>query len=267
MGRNNKNDRLKIERINEENINTFGSKMILVDYKSNENVLIYFPEYNWYRPYTFYQHFKDGNVKCPYEKRFYNVGYIGEGNYKCKENRKQTNAYSYWHGMLKRCYCEYDLKKHPTYINCEVCEEWHNFQNFAKWYEENYYEINDEIMELDKDILLKGNKIYSPKTCIFVPHRINGLFTKADKSRGDYPIGVCYHKRDNVLEVKCSVYKNNKKKRKHLGRFSPSEPFRAFICYKNFKENYIKQVADEYKDLIPTELYEAMYKYKVEIND
>ena len=122
-------------------------------------------------------------------------------------------------------------------------------------------------MQLDKDILNKGNKIYSPETCVFVPQRINNLFTKSNKIRGGYPIGVNYSQNCNCLCVRCSILCEDKKKNKHLGYFSLDEPFKAFSTYKNFKENYIKKVADEYKELIPQKLYEALYKYEVEIND
>ena len=123
-------------------------------------------------------------------------------------------------------------------------------------------------MHLDKDILCKGNKIYSPETCIFVPNNINILFVKRDKMRGEYPIGVNYHKQHKKLYVSCGIInKDNKHKQKFLGLFPLDKPFQAFYTYKQFKENYIKQVADEYRDLIPQKLYEAMYSYEVEIND
>jgi len=164
--------------------------------------------------------------------------------------------------MLQRCYDPYEINRHPTYIDVFVCEEWHNFQNYAQWREENYYEVFNEIMCLDKDILFKENKIYSPQTCIFVPKRINSLFTNRKNDRGDLPIGCI--KQNDKIRVRCNTMEN---KNKHLGYFPINQVIEAFTCYKNFKENYIKQVADEYKDLIPTELYDAMYRYEVEIND
>ena len=92
--------------------------------------------------------------------------------------------------MLTRCYSDKYKKKKPTYEDCKVYEELLNFQNFAKWDSENYYEIEGETMCLDKDILVKHNKIYSPETCVYVPNTINVLFTKSDKIRGNTPIGV-----------------------------------------------------------------------------
>lgn len=197
-------------------------------------------------------------------------GYFGNGPYKSRDkNGKKTKCYDTWRHMLIRVFNEEYKNKYKTYEECEICEEWLNFQNFALWYEQNYYEIDNQRMHLDKDILVKNNKLYSPETCIFVPQRINELFTKSNKIRGEYPIGVTYHKRDNVLCVRCNVYDNKTKKKRivNIKRLPPDRPFQAFTYYKNFKEDYIKQVADEYKDYIPCKLYNAMYNWKVEIND
>lgn len=75
--------------------------------------------------------------------------------------------------MLRRCYDKQFQERQPTYKGCIVCEEWYNFQNFAKWFDENYYEIEGEKIALDKDLLKLNNKIYSPSTCCFLPQRIN----------------------------------------------------------------------------------------------
>ena len=120
-------------------------------------------------------------------------------------------------------------------------------------------------MCLDKDILFHGNKIYSPETCLIVPERINKLFTKSTKSRGEYPIGV--RERRNRLIAYCSITENNKTKQVNLGRFPLHQVEEAFLTYKRFKENYIKQVADEYKNSIPDKVYQALYNYEVEITD
>lgn len=257
-----------MSRIGEINYNKFGSKMEIISYKNAKDIDIYFEEYNWYARNVRYSHFKEGTIRCPYDKSVCGIGYIGEGKYKVWENNKHTRCYDVWSNMLKRCY---DNKKdnNSAYKDCKVYEGWHNFQNFSEWYYNNYYEILEERIELDKDILVHGNKVYSPETCIFVPQTINELFKKRKKSRGDYPIGVSYNKRDDILEVWCRVYKNDKNKNIYLGRFKPNQVEEAFECYKQFKENYIKQVADEYysKGLISKKLYDAMYRYEVKITD
>ena len=119
---------------------------------------------------------------------------MGIGKYSSKINNKPSPQYSSWSSMIKRCYNPKCLTKDYTYQDCSVCKEWHNFQNFAKWYDDNYYQVFNEEINLDKDILHKGNKIYSPENCIFVPKTINSLFTKSNRSRGKYPIGVDYNK-------------------------------------------------------------------------
>ena len=252
-----KTNRLGEVRKNKESLG--GYEMKIIEYNGTSDIWIEFQDEYKYKFHTNYSNFLKGGIKNPYHKSVCNIGYLGNGKYSCKDYPK---IYNHWNHMLKRCYNIQVLDKNPTYKDCKVCEDWHCFQNFAKWYEENYYEINDEKMELDKDILCKGNKIYSPQNCCFVPIKINNLFTKRQNDRRGCVIGVSYHKRDCVYEAWCNDINN---KNQYLGRFD--NELEAFYCYKQFKEKVIKQVADEYKNLIPKKLYDAMYKYEVEIND
>ena len=252
-----------IDRTGEIGYNNFGSKMVIVKYRKRKDIDVYFEEYDWTAENVNYGNFKKGKIACPYEPRVYRVGYIGEGKYRMvDENGKHSKCYEVWVKMLQRCFDEKYQIKRPTYKGCEVCAGWLNFQVFAKWFYNNYYEIEGERIHLDKDILIKGNNIYSPETCVFVPQRINSLFVKRNKVRGEYPIGVSYHKMSKKFVVHCNAYDN---KKINLGYYSTSKE--AFNVYKEFKEQYIKEVADEYKDKIPTKLYDAMYNYKVEITD
>lgn len=168
--------------------------------------------------------------------------------------------------MLNRCYYEKLHEKRPTYIGCTVSEEWHNFQNFAKWYYENYYEIEGEVMCLDKDILCKGNKIYSLETCVFAPQTINLLFVKKQNVRGESPIGTSSTE-NGKYRVRCHMInpETSKSKGEYLGVYDTQE--KAFEAYKYYKEKNIKEVADYYKDKIPQKLYNGMYAYEVEIDD
>ena len=245
-----------------EGYNNFGSKMIVTRSNTSKDIDIYFPQYDWTYKNGKLSAFRGGKVKCPYERRYCGVGYIGEGEHKVCENGKDTHIYKVWIGMLKRCYDE-NANRYDLYggSGATVCEEWHNFQNFAEWYEENYYQVGNERMEIDKDILIKGNKIYSPQTCIIVPRTINSLFVKSNSIRGDYPIGVSKGRTEGKFAVRC----NYRGREKGLGEYFTIKE--AFNVYKYFKENYIKEVADEYKPYIPKELYDAMYRYKVEITD
>lgn len=252
----------KIDRTGEVSYNKFGSKIIIINYRNSNDIDVYFPEYNWTKTNIDYGRFKRGSVPCVYEPRTFGVGYLGEGKYKASENGKKTKCYNIWKDMIRRCYGnEKYYDKYPSYEKCTICEEWHNFQNFAEWYEENYYKIEGETMCLDKDILYKGNKIYSPKTCIFVPQRINTLFIKRELYRGDLPLGVDFDNRNCKFRA---TYRVDKVK-KHLGYYST--PQEAFQSYKKVKEKDIKQIAEEYKDKIPEKLYNAMITYEVEIDD
>lgn len=97
-------------------------------------------------------------------------------------------AYAAWTGILQRCYSEKFQKDHPTYSGCEVYEGWLYFSNFLPWWRENF----NEGCEIDKDILVPGNKIYSPDTCIYVPRFINCFVTDCERRGNKYPIGVTY---------------------------------------------------------------------------
>ena len=112
---------------------------------------------------------RKGAVKDPYNPSTFGVGYLGFGTHKANSRRVRSTAYVCWHNMIKRCYCDKYKVKQPWYTECTVCEDWHNFQTFADWYYENYIEG----FELDKDIKVFGNKVYSPRFCQFLHPTIN----------------------------------------------------------------------------------------------
>ena len=247
----------KIKNLNDILINNQGIKMWVKEYRNSRDIDVEFEDGFIYKN-TDIRRFRKGCLESPNHKSLFGVGYLGEGSYSHKNNQK---FYLTWHSMLTRCYDEKSKLIKPTYNGCFVCEEWYNFQNFAKWCEDNYYEIEKESMCLDKDILFKGNKVYSPSTCIFVPQTINKLFTKRQNDRGEYPIGVCKASRGSGFEAWCNI----NKKQTYLGVFQSVEE--SFLCYKKAKEKEIKRIAVEYKDKIPQKLYEAMCRYEVEITD
>lgn len=247
-------------RQGESRLNTKGSKMQIIAYRNCEDIDIQFED-GFIMRHSTYRHFKNGTIRNPFDRTGRGVGYLGEGVYKARKNNKKTRVYETWKRMMERCYDPLYLAKRPTYEGCSVCEEWHNFQTFASWYEQNYYEIENERTELDKDILHKGNKIYSPNTCVFVPQRINGLFDRHQRARGNYVIGVIksssnrYIARCHGLNTLLTI----------IGHFDSE--IEAFNAYKAFKEKTIKEVAEQYRDKIPPKLYAALSNYVVEITD
>ena len=244
--------------------------MILVNKYPKQKCDIYFPEYDWTATNKSITAFNKGSIQCPYEPRTYNVGYLGEGPYLTRnENSKagsRTIEYSTWINMIRRCYDSKFIEREPSYQDCTICEDWYNYQNFGYWFTENYYEIPNEKMQLDKDILIKGNKEYNPETCCFVPHHINSLFTTRKSNRGELPIGVFETNKGKKghYSIQCNTMFSDKKQiRKH--GYSTIED--AFYAYKELKEQEIKRVADYYQQYIPQELYEALYNWEIEITD
>ena len=201
-----------------------------------------------------YSQVKSGEIRNVYHKSNNGVGYTGDGVCSLKSHRK---AYQAWSNMLTRGYSEKYKNERTTYKDVTVCEEWHNFQNFAKWFEENYIEG----WHLDKDIICPDCKIYSPETCIFVPRDINILLAKRDKMRGELPIGVTFHKRSSTFQVNINKYG----KTVYIGSFTTKEE--AFYAYKKEKENYIKEVSEIWKSKLNLEVYQALINYRVKITD
>lgn len=116
-------------------------------------------------------------------------------------NGKQVACpfYRAWKGMLQRCYDSKYQAKYPAYIGCSVCDEWKTFSNFRRWMEPQDWQGK----ELDKDLLFIGNKIYSPDACVFVNSTTNNFTTDHGADRGEWPLGVSFHKRDGKLEARC----------------------------------------------------------------
>lgn len=205
--------------------------------------------------------FKNKTVRYPYHPSKYGVGYIGIGKFIGGSYSKENIIYDYWDGILRRCYSERIKKLRNSYSDCLVDEYWHNLQNFGEWFDKNY---NPKYMKswcLDKDILVKGNRIYSPETCCFVPNEINVIFTNGYIRRGEYPKGVSYKPKINKY---IAQYQKDGVVT-HIGTFKTVDE--AFQAYKEVKEKYIKEKADKWKDQIDPRVYEAMYNYQVEITD
>ena len=196
------------------------------------------------------------NIKDYNKPIIFGVGYIGKRKNR-NEDPSKSKAYKIWHNILYRCYSEKSHEYHPTYSDCYVCKEWHNFSVFEQWYNENC--IDD--FYLDKDILIKGNREYAPNKCCFVPNEINVLFTKRQNHRGDLPIGVQYS--ESKRRYKSGFTKGTKNT--YLGYYDTTES--AFQAYKKAKEEWIKEVANKWKDKLKPNVYESLMNYQVEISD
>ena len=203
---------------------------------------------------------RNGCVKDPYIPSVCGVGVSGN-KYLVTVNGVKTKEYELWGDMLKRCYSDKYQKKYPTYKGCEVSDKFKSYEYFYEWCHKQVGFDNKD-WQLDKDLLIKGNKVYSEDSCIFIPAEINSLLTKCTASRGAYLIGVCWHKRDKVF---MATVGKSKGKREHLGYFKTE--IEAFKAYKIAKESFIKEQAEKWKDKIDDRAYEALMNYTVEITD
>ena len=207
---------------------------------------------------------RNGNVKDPYVPSVCGVGIVGT-KYLSAVNGRNTKEYNLWQSMLKRCYNSTYKKKHPTYEGCEVSDKFKSYEYFYEWCHSQIGFGNDgngNPFQLDKDLLIKGNKVYSEYACVFLPAEINTLLIKSTASRGEHLIGVNWCKTKKAFKAQVCKNKGNQE---HLGYFKTE--LEAFKAYKKAKESFIKEQANEWKDKIDIRAYNALMNYTVEITD
>lgn len=208
------------------------------------------------------------------KKLVYGVGISENGKYARSVRRDGKNVktpeYELWKNMLARCYSPAMNKLRPRYVGCTVSENFKNFQWFAEWCQQQVG-FGLPRYQLEKDILVKSNKIYSEDTCLFVPNDLNMLLAKSNASRGDYPIGVHANITKAGNHTGYVAQCGNKHASKdhtgkgYIGLFDTVEE--AFYAYKRVKERMIKDFAYKHKDNIDERMFEALLQYEVEITD
>ncbi len=240
---------------------SFG-KYLVKEYVNCNQVIIQF-ESTGYTKTVQLKEMLTGSVKDLTLPSIYGIGFIGDGEYSARyKGGGNTPCYDSWRGILRRCYSEKHQKDHPTYNGCTVDQKWHNYQNFAAWYYRNLIYTEGRV-EVDKDLLVKGNKIYGESFCSLVPTQINALFTGASKiHRGKYPLGV-YFKKD-VGKFRAQLHRGGNAQ-EYLGDFNTPEE--AFAVYKKHKEAFVKETVLKYKDKISDKLFNTLMSYSVSIND
>jgi hypothetical protein len=244
----------KLSRLGEKYITNEGLEVEIIEYTNALDCTIRYKDGFILKNKNFFD-IKNGKVKNPYNPNVYGVGFLGDGEYRTKENKVRTKSYLVWSDILRRCYDANTQVSRPSYQECTVSAEWHNFQNFAKWFEENYIEG----FCIDKDILFKNNKVYSKETCCFVPNEINILLSGTNKLKRTLPLGVVEHKG----KFRAQICLNGKTT--YLG--IASTPEKAFLFYKKKKEEYLKFMAYRWKDKIPLSAFVSLFNYTVEITD
>jgi len=230
-----------------------GCTALVLEYRKYSEVLIEYQDEHKYQCTVRADHLRSGGIKNPYFKAVLGIGYYGVGKHKAWCNGKHTRAYVKWRNMLTRVYNPKELIKHPIYKNSSVVEDWHNFQNFAEWF---YQQPNHEIAchDLDKDLLIPGNKVYRPEACSFVPQQINKLFVYSLERKGDLPVGVSMNGKYYQVNV------SNGNEMKYIGTYHTVTE--AEEVYKREKKKVAIEAANKYKDQILPEVYRNIINWE-----
>ena len=231
----------------------------IVKYNNNRNVEIQFLKTGFETSVHLVQ-VKNGSVKDPFTPSVYGIGVVGT-KYPSRVNGVTTKEYELWQSMLERCYSDALKKRYPTYEGCEVSNNFKSYEYFYEWCHK-HIGFSNQSWQLDKDLLIKGNKVYSEDSCVFLPQEINSLLTKREASRGKHLIGVSWHDKGKAFEARVS---KNKGKREYLGLFNTE--LEAFKAYKQAKEAFVKEQANGWKGKIDGRAYEALMNYEVNIDD
>ena len=231
----------------------------IVKYNNAHNVEIQFLK-TGYETVARLGNIKIGKVRDLYSPSVYGVGILGT-KYPSAINGRNTKEYVLWNNMLERCYSDTSKKRNPTYIGCEVSDNFKSYEYFYEWCHKQIG-FGVEGFELDKDLLVKGNKLYSENVCIFIPAEINSVLTKSTASRGKHLIGVHWHSKSNAFMAQVN---RGKGKPEYLGIFNTE--LEAFNAYKIAKEIYVKELAEKWKSQIDEIAYNALMSYKVGVDD
>ena len=231
----------------------------ILKYNGSKNVVIQFLK-TGFEMTVYLGSIKSGKVKDRYLPSVYGIGVLGT-KYPSMINGVLTKEYVLWVDMLRRCYSDDFKKKRPTYEGCECSENFIYYEYFYEWCHKQVG-FGECGFQLDKDLLVKGNKVYSENTCVFIPTEINSVLIKCTATRGKNLIGVCWNKKSKAFVAMVSRSKSGSE---YLGLFNTE--IEAFNAYKQAKENYIKELANKWKDQIDDRAYNALMKYAVEITD
>lgn len=225
-----------------------GGSVQVLEYENNKQVLVKHLDDHGHEAWVTADNLRNGQVKNPYHPSVYGKGYLGIGRHGTRKNGKHTPVYVAWLNMLRRCYDPKYHARNPTYVGCSVAPEWLCFQTFADWFE---LQCREDGWHLDKDLLVEGNKAYSPEMCMFVPSAVNSLFTDAGAARGAYPIGVNRKGKGYRAEL------NKRGKREYLGYFTTVR--RAQVAYSNAKANHVLDLLETDFRYLPERIKNAIF--------
>ncbi len=183
---------------------------------------------------------------------------INDGKYPMKALGEDLREYKLWQNLLARCCSPKTQSKQPTYIGCTVSENFKHYSYFYEWCQ-NQIGFSQKGFQLDKDLILRGNRIYSEDRCLFLPQELNKLIASRTAIKGQPTMGVSAHQGKFVARCRREPAPY------YLGIFATSEE--ASLIYKQAKETYIKSQAEKWKALIDPRAYAALIAYEVLATD
>ena len=225
-----------------------GCKFRVVRCNNSKDFKVRFLDNYGFERTTTKQKIKKGAIKNPYYPSVCSVGYMGVGDFVSKKDGRLTKEYSTWKAIIRRCYAKESRLTNRSYKDVRVCDEWHNFQNFAEWYSSKH---GDGDFSIDKDLLSPNSKVYSPENCVLIPREINSA------------IITPYNSLKKPLDRSggFAVYITKENNGVYLGTFKTAQD--AHQAYVVAKEAYVKEVANEWRGRIDERVYDALMNWTV----
>ena len=228
----------------------------VVDIKTNKIITVRFRQ-TGYEVTTCGGNLVAGAFKDPYHPLVYSVGFVGVPL--SGQAITEPRSYGVWSKMLSRCYNP-KSEFFDVYggAGVTVCEEWRNYQTFRKFFYDDKYRKDG--WQIDKDIMVRNNLVYSPETCAFVPPEVNRAVIVISKN-SCYPQGVDFHKKSGKFRARISIYG------KSVEVYRGSCHIGAFNNYKVAKEAYLKDLAIKWSGQVDPRITKSLQEWKVFLDE
>lgn len=194
-----------------------------------------------------------GSISNPYSRNLQGVGFLGVGKHIAHTDKKTTEVYEKWQSIIQRCYNPYKLDKHRKFMNHTVCDTWHSFQDFAEWYTQ--LEYTDCNYQLVKNLIDLENTVYDATHCFLIPKSISMSLALA--KHGKYPYGIKFNKAKGKYQVVLH-------KKSTGGALTSYDTLKQAIAgYVDHKEQHVKELANEWRNVISNRTYIALMSWKI----
>jgi len=245
--------------------NVHGEWMTAADYNNSRDMFAVFD--NGERTHTTWQNFMNGHVRNAFTPSVMGLGYLGKGNYPTIKNGQADKVYALWLNMLTRTYNSKFHKFNPRYEDCEIDPVWLNYSTFYEDVQRMCPHFYDEDVqyELDKDLLHKGNRVYGPNTCCFLPGELNTILLQATSARGEYPVGVTLYTQSSINPYRATISRSGAGKPKLVKGFPTIEE--AFVWYCAQKKVYLLERVEYWRKYLTKDAYMALLRWEPCIDD